>query len=221
MRKSAEAMYRATADDRGTIQALARQLDKAQEDGGIDLELSPKFSIGPAPADIFSATLRALQIKLPRLELRSSLLLSTSASSHPLYNKIKRFPYAIVSNRRYFAAEHAKTIDDSLVLVKVLGMGPWAGELREIFVVDQPKVGVHHYGFVRWFVPASPELAEGSTWAGLPDLKVNLWQPNTYLGPDDEGPANLIQLDDIICHVIRRETTVCETKCWLTVTVKA
>lgn len=33
MRKSAEAMYKATADDRGTIQALARQLDEAQEDG--------------------------------------------------------------------------------------------------------------------------------------------------------------------------------------------
>ncbi|KAF7367759.1 hypothetical protein MSAN_00839900 [Mycena sanguinolenta] len=33
MYKSAEAMYKATSDDRGTIQALARQLDKAHEDG--------------------------------------------------------------------------------------------------------------------------------------------------------------------------------------------
>lgn len=30
---STAAMYKATADDRGTIQALARQLDKAREDG--------------------------------------------------------------------------------------------------------------------------------------------------------------------------------------------
>ncbi|KAJ6479999.1 hypothetical protein C8R47DRAFT_1074460 [Mycena vitilis] len=222
MRKSAEAMYRATADDRGTIQALARQLDKAQEDGGVDFELSAKFSIGPVPTHVFHQTLRALQIKLPRLALRSYLLLPTpESSSYPLFNKMKRFPYAIVSNRRYFAAEQAKFVDDSLVLVNTHGMDAWAGELREIFVVDQPKVGIHHYGFVRWFVPASPELLAGSPWAQLPDLKVHLWKPNVYLGPEEDGPGALIQLDDIISHVIRRETVVSETRCWLTVTVKA
>ena len=29
----ADAMYRASADDRGTVQALAQELDKAQEEG--------------------------------------------------------------------------------------------------------------------------------------------------------------------------------------------
>ncbi|KAF7377085.1 hypothetical protein MSAN_00127100 [Mycena sanguinolenta] len=93
LHRSAEAMYHATSDDRGTIQALARQLDKAHEDGGIVFQLSPKFSIGPVSAEIFNCALDALRIQLPGLNLRSSLALpSTDTPSYPLFNKMKRFP---------------------------------------------------------------------------------------------------------------------------------
>lgn len=115
------------------------------------------------------ALLTALQIQLPTLHIRSSLSLpsATLASSLPLFNKFKRFPYVIVANRRYTASAHAKTPYDSYVLVKThaLPEAPmWAGELQEIFVVDQPQIGVHRYGFVRWFVPAACGLVEECIW---------------------------------------------------------
>ncbi|KAJ7757939.1 hypothetical protein B0H16DRAFT_1822615 [Mycena metata] len=170
--KSVETMYKATNDDRGTVQALARQLDKAQEDGGIDFQLSPKFSIGPVDSDIFHLTLRTLQIQLPLLNIRSWLAVPppSAVPSLPLFNQMKRFPYAIIGNRRYSASLHAKTAFDSYVLVRThaLPEAPvWAGELREIFVVDEPKIGVHHYGFVEWFVPENPALAKETVWANF------------------------------------------------------
>lgn len=53
-----------------------------------------------------------------------------------------------------------------------------------------------------------------------PALRANLWKMDTYLGPDDDGPSGLIQLDDILSHVIRADVTVKEEKCWATVAVK-
>ncbi|KAF7371377.1 hypothetical protein MSAN_00774200 [Mycena sanguinolenta] len=227
LHRSAEAMYHATSDDRGTIQALARQLDKAHEDGGIVFQLSPKFSIGPVSAEIFNCALDALRIQLPGLNLRSSLALpSTDTPSYPLFNKMKRFPYAVISNRRYYSAEHAKSNYDSLVLVRtegVPGQPLSAGELREIFVVDDPKIGRHYYGFVRWLVPA--EVPAGNSvwaaWKQYAPLRAQIWELNTYLKTGDVGPGNLIQLNDIICHVVRTDVVIEDTKYWLTVGVKA
>ncbi|KAF8131721.1 hypothetical protein K438DRAFT_1788226 [Mycena galopus ATCC 62051] len=164
-------MYQATADDRGTVQALARQLDKAQEDGGFDFQLSPKFSLGAVAPAIFHLTLRNLQLHLLHMNLRSSIALpTTDAPSLPLFKKMKRFPYVIISNRRYLAAEHAKSPSDSYFMVRthaIPGSSTWVGELREIFAVDQPQVGIHYYGFIRWFVPVEPSVSSGSVWANL------------------------------------------------------
>ncbi|KAJ7749137.1 hypothetical protein B0H16DRAFT_1461303 [Mycena metata] len=168
MHQSAESMYRATADDRGTIQALARQLDKAQEDGGIDFQLSAKFSVGAISDIAFAQALSALRICLPLLNIRPSITLPNPihAVSVPLFNQMNRFPFAILSNRRYYASQHSKTPYDSYVLVRthaIPNVTEWAGELQEIFVVDQPQIGIHRYGFVRWFVPENA-LIRDTVW---------------------------------------------------------
>lgn len=126
--------------------------------------------MGSLPPEIFQVVLTALQIQLPRLNLRSAMVMPTSEDSHPLHNRANRFDHVVITNRRYLAAEHAKSPYDSFVLVRthtIPGVMTWAGELREIFVIDQPRVGVHHYGFVRWFVPVEPSILSDTVWAQL------------------------------------------------------
>lgn len=50
-------------------------------------------------------------------------------------------------------------------------------------------------------------------------LKVNLWQADTYLGPEDEGPEELINLEDIVSHVVRQTALIGDQMPWATVIV--
>ncbi|KAJ6501497.1 hypothetical protein C8R47DRAFT_1107562 [Mycena vitilis] len=221
---STEAMYNATADDRGTIQALARQLDKVAEDGGIDFQLSPQSSFAPLPAAVFDNVLDHLSVRFPLLTLRSAIAPAVGENSYPLYNRMQLFDHVIISQRRYYASTHRKNPYDSFVNVRVAtglqGQDSWAGELLEIFVVNQPKIGIHRYGLVRWFVPTDLDLAQ-TVWALYPHMKVSVWKADTHLTSADPGPGPLIQLDDILSHVVRSTAEALETKCWLTVALKS
>ncbi|KAJ7834061.1 hypothetical protein B0H14DRAFT_2591119 [Mycena olivaceomarginata] len=56
LRQAVELMYNATADDRGTVQALARELDAVGEDGGITFQLSTRAEIAQLdPAQAYTA----------------------------------------------------------------------------------------------------------------------------------------------------------------------
>ncbi|KAJ6517961.1 hypothetical protein C8R47DRAFT_1062533 [Mycena vitilis] len=164
---STEAMYNATADDRGTIQALARQLDKVAEDGGIEFQLSSQSSFAPLPAAVFDNVLDHLSVRFPLLTLRSAIAPAVGENSYPLYNRMQLFDHVIISQRRYYASTHRKNPYDSFVNVRVAtvqGQDSWVGELLEIFVVNQPKIGIHRYGLVRWFVPTDLDVTQ-TVWA--------------------------------------------------------
>jgi hypothetical protein len=57
--------------------------------------------------------------------------------------------------------------------------------------------------------------SKADNWVHSPRLKIAIWKADKYLTADDEGPHNLIAMDDILGSVICMSTKVARTKCWV------
>ncbi|KAJ7864719.1 hypothetical protein B0H13DRAFT_2237002 [Mycena leptocephala] len=170
LREAVEIMYHATADDRGTVQALARDLDTAQEDGGIDFQLSTRAEKGQLSPELYFCILRHLQIRLPNVKLHSFVEHAPSSDSLMLEPHGILFNDVIVRRSRYLASSRSPHPYTSLIAVRTSAANDaqtWVGELRSIVAIEQPGTKtVHRFGFVRWFRPTTTEL--GSTvWSQL------------------------------------------------------
>ncbi|KAJ7483009.1 hypothetical protein B0H11DRAFT_1209603 [Mycena galericulata] len=103
-------MYRASADDRGTVQALARDLEAAREDAGIQFQLSARSEIAMLPSHLYSALLQNLRLRfpnLPNLLLHSFLSRETASNSVSLLPKGVLFDHVVVKHTRYTASSRA------------------------------------------------------------------------------------------------------------------
>ncbi|KAJ7816338.1 hypothetical protein B0H13DRAFT_1923633 [Mycena leptocephala] len=204
LRQAVEIMYRATDDDRGTVQALARELDAAQED---------------AP-ELYFALLSHLQIRLPNARLHSFVELAPSPDSLVLEPHGILFNYVIVRHARYLASSRASHPYNSFIAVRssaALNALTWVGELQSIVAIEQPgSKTIHRFGFMRWFRPATVALV-GTVWSQFSALKVQIWDAETYLKPADCGPDVLIDLQDIASHVVRMDVVIRGQKYWATI----
>jgi hypothetical protein len=109
---------------------------------------------------LYSAVLHFLRSRLPTLKLRSHLSLGTPGDeSTSLRTKVTFFDYVVVSQRRYWALSRASAPFNSFVAVCTSENSISVGELLDIVVVDQDKVGHHVLGHVRWLVPLSMDLS--------------------------------------------------------------
>ncbi|EDR11390.1 uncharacterized protein LACBIDRAFT_323939 [Laccaria bicolor S238N-H82] len=123
-------MFDATADDRGTVQALARDLEEHHKDDGVIFSLSPRFERREMDSGLYAAVLRHVSILFPHLKLRSLIVTNPTSDSIPLMKEAFFFDYAVVNQCRYLASKRARNSMNSLVKVFISE----AGETWDIFV---------------------------------------------------------------------------------------
>ncbi|KAJ7156359.1 hypothetical protein C8R46DRAFT_1115786 [Mycena filopes] len=220
LRQAVQIMYHATEDDRGTVQALARGLDSVNLDAGITFQLSTRAEKGKLPSDLYDSLLQHLQLRLTNLQLHSYFSIgppgSWTLSGHAVF-----FDYVVIQNRRFLASSRAASSANSLVAVRTSsapGASLWVGELLAVFAIKQDNIGTHRFGHVRWLRPSTTPIA-GTVWSDFAALTVQVWHPNNYLTPADDGPEPLIELNNIVCHVVRMDVVIKGQRRWATITV--
>ncbi|KAF8155108.1 hypothetical protein K438DRAFT_2026517 [Mycena galopus ATCC 62051] len=220
LRRAVELMYHATADDRGTVQALARELDTARENGGITFQLSTRAEKGQLPPQLYFYVLEHFQIRLPDLKLHSFIDLAPSPDSIGLEPNAILFDHVIINQSRYLASSRAAHPHSSFIALRSsagINTRIWVGELRSILAIQQPgSKAVHRFGYVRWFRPTTIDISR-TVWSEFSSLNVQVWDADTYLLPTDNGPEPLIQLEDIFSHVVRLDVSIRGQKYWATI----
>ncbi|KAK0470420.1 uncharacterized protein EV420DRAFT_1616565 [Desarmillaria tabescens] len=157
--ESIASMYKATADNCGTVQALVQESDEVYKDGDIALQMSPHSRSIKLPIDVYDSLLRHLQARFPALHLRSYFALG-DATSLPLDPRAIIFDYAIVAQRHYWSLSHANSNANSLVAICTGSQHNdiRIGELLDIITLQQKELGVQSLGHVRWLKPANISL---------------------------------------------------------------
>ncbi|KAJ7170889.1 hypothetical protein C8R43DRAFT_1120617 [Mycena crocata] len=219
LRDAVDLMYRATDNDRGTVQALARDLDSVNLDAGVIFQLSPQAENGKLPLNIYTCVLQHLQIRLTHVQLHSYLSISPSPESRTLFPNTLFFDYAVVRNRRYLASHRSSTNASSLIAVHTSsapGANLWLAELLSVFAIKQDTIGTQKFSHVRWFRPSTTSLT-GTIWADFAPLSVRVWSIDEYLTAADDGPEPLIELSDIVCHVVRMDVIIRGQHHWATI----
>lgn len=161
----AAAMYKASADDRGTVQALAQELDEAQETGGVSFKLSDRGETGLIPSSLYFEVFRHFQERLAPGTIYSYIALPPSPQSQPLLCRATFFDHVIVDHNQFAASRRSGSTADSLVGVNINEVLQ-VGELLDIFVINQPVTGLHHFGHMRWMVPSEISLVN-TIWDSL------------------------------------------------------
>ncbi|KAF7363429.1 hypothetical protein MSAN_00998700 [Mycena sanguinolenta] len=220
LRQAVTVMYHATADDRGTVQALARELDAARADEGIDFELSAHSEKAQLHPELYFCVLQHLQLRLPNVQLHSFVERAPSTDSIALDTMAVHFNHVIVRDYRFLASSRASHPFSSFAVVRpstTPNARAWVGELRSIVAVQQPGTKTfHRFGHMRWFRPANTTL-DGTVWAQFSPLKVQIWDADKYLEAADCGPENLIDLRDLACHVARLDVVIRGRNYWATI----
>lgn len=178
-------MHDATADNRGTLQQLARELDEARQDGmslpnlcddlrpttyvyvfveSIALQLSPRFSRDHMPDELYHLFLAQLQMRLPLQRFHHDLAVPDDPTSIAVPNIAHFFDYAIISGSRYYAARRTTSLANSLAIVRVSESGDvWVAKILDIVAYNSPPVPHQLFAHVQWLSPA-PLTFEGTAW---------------------------------------------------------
>ncbi|KAJ7732892.1 hypothetical protein B0H16DRAFT_1468405 [Mycena metata] len=187
--------------------------------GGINFELSTRAERSQLSAELYFCLLRHLQLRLPNVKLHSFVELAPSPDSLVLNPHGILFNHVVVKHFRYLASSRASSPHNSWVAVRsssAVDAQIWVGELRSIVAIEQPGSSiVHRFGFMRWFRPTSANL-DRTVWAQFASLNVQVWDADTYLQSEDDGPDLLINLQDIITHVVRSDVIIRGHKYWAT-----
>ena len=134
---------------------------------GIHFKLSTHANALTIPPDLYSVIFCHFQVRQPDVELHSYLAIAPSQTSIPLLNQATFFDHVILNNKRYLAlSRSSRGPADSLVAIRTSASQVWVGELSDIFIINQPKLGIHRFGRVRWFAPFEHDLT-GTIWAAL------------------------------------------------------
>ncbi|KAI0070303.1 hypothetical protein K474DRAFT_1680242, partial [Panus rudis PR-1116 ss-1] len=212
------AMYKATADDRGTIHALASELDAAEEYEGVHFELGKKAEVCEMSPQLYALLLQSLRERLPLLKIRSWLQASDDLQELPLRTTATFYDHVIVNQSKLAALSRSNTHAESLIAIQMPNR-IWVGELLDIIVFSQEQLGFHRFGHVRWLKPYNGDDISETPWSDCSSLGVTLWRSDSYLGSEEPGPMPLIDLADIIGYAIRLKLTIDETDIWGTITI--
>ncbi|GJF00435.1 hypothetical protein PsYK624_167230 [Phanerochaete sordida] len=217
--RAVEAMSKTSEDDRGTVQALAQELDEQYEHAGIKLRMSTRYETANPSPELYSALLRFFQTCVPDIRYRSWIAAGDD-ESYPLMPSAIFFDHVVINQRRYTSLLRSNASAEALVVVRINDAGStWVGELLEIFSTTQIPLGTRVFGYMRWFVPFEKDITL-TPWRECARLGVRLWQHGIYLTPDDNGPSPIIDLEHIIGHAVRADITVGEAEAWATNVVR-
>jgi hypothetical protein len=134
---------------------------------GVTFQLSTRSTKAPMPHDLYYRVLSHLQTRLPNIELHSHIALSPSLTSIPLLSQATFFDHVIIDQERYTASLRAVSAAGALIAVRTSSHGGyWVGELRDIFVINQPAFGIRRFGWMRWFQRVEFDTSN-SIWAQL------------------------------------------------------
>ncbi|KZV60007.1 hypothetical protein PENSPDRAFT_558091, partial [Peniophora sp. CONT] len=157
-----DAMYLATADDRGTVQALSREVDERNEDGGVKFALSRRSVDINMPPDLYAQVLAYLRLRLP-FPVRSHITLGPAVALHA---EATFFDYVVISQRRYWASSRTNNRANTIVAVCTDAGQYTVGELTSIVGISQPQLPVIRLGLVRWLVSCEDAPVE-SHWSAM------------------------------------------------------
>ncbi|VDB94096.1 unnamed protein product [Peniophora sp. CBMAI 1063] len=205
---SVDAMYLATADDRGTVQALSREMDEQAEDGGVIYALSMRSVKGVLMPDLYSQVLAHLQLRLP-VSVRSDIVLGPATA---LRREVTFFDYAVIFQRRYWASSRTNSRANALIAVAAEHGQYTVGELTTIIGISQPELPLIRLGHVRWLVRAPADVSTDSRWKAILNYRVCLWLPDEYA-----AETSLIQLDEILGHVVITDARVDGVRRWVSI----
>ncbi|OCH84788.1 hypothetical protein OBBRIDRAFT_798774 [Obba rivulosa] len=210
------AMFKASSDDRGTLQALSQKIDEQTEDAMLNLNLSPRYSFESLPPHIYFAFLHYLQKMRPGLAFHSMIAVNMNPDSICIQDRALLFNYVIVNGKRFYASSRSSKRAESFIAIRD-AHDPACyliGELIHILSVTNSRLGQFVLGHIDWFCP-SEVRQEDTAWAECADLHVRLWKPDVF---DTSNRANaLINLQDIISGVVRATVHAGETRCWATI----
>ncbi|EPS99806.1 hypothetical protein FOMPIDRAFT_1030690 [Fomitopsis schrenkii] len=162
IKTSIDAMYQATADDRGTVQALAREVDQESEDGGVMFSLSQRGTEEDMEPLLYEQVLWYVRVR--GIHARSHLALGAGV---PLLPTATFFDYVVVSQHRYWASSRNSNNANSLAAIAQNLNQVAVGELLKIVALAQPQLtaGVIYLGVVRWLVPVDNAHSPESAWS--------------------------------------------------------
>ena len=178
-------MYTASNDDRGTVQALARELEEVHQDGTLHLltirpcsspahhcsddvlyQLSPRHEVSELNSKMYHALLRHVNMIYPTLDIRS-FMDAPSATSMPLVATAVVFDSVVIRGSRFRASRRSQNAHGSLVEVALDGTGrTGVGELTDILLVEQPHCGTLTLGVIKWLSPLQIDIHE-TVWQKL------------------------------------------------------
>ncbi|RXW14412.1 hypothetical protein EST38_g11447 [Candolleomyces aberdarensis] len=211
-------MFKASSDDRGTVQALAQELDEANIDDSVIYAFSPRFETRRLDSALYYRLLNYLSTVFPSENLRSWNEADPLPGSVPLVSEALFFDYVIIQGRRYHASHRAGNAKNSMVEVFVSQMGnTWIGELQDIIQIEQ-KPSKFVLGSFRWLQPLALDLSQ-SLWQTYTPLGVQLWDLNANAHPA-RAPSPFLPLRLIKCHVATYETVIDMHPCVATLSIQ-
>ncbi|KZP21905.1 hypothetical protein FIBSPDRAFT_739745 [Athelia psychrophila] len=165
MQAMVDSMYRASSDDRGTVQALARELEEAHQDGDIIFQLSTRHESRDLNANMYHGILKYIRDTFPALQLRSVFEVS-SPGFQPFPLRARFYDHGIIRGSRYIASSRGANGRNSYVQVAIDDVGnSRVGELTDVIAVDLPGTGKSlMFGLVAWLIPLDL------------DVHLTLWQ---------------------------------------------
>ncbi|KAJ3536169.1 hypothetical protein NMY22_g6153 [Coprinellus aureogranulatus] len=99
-KSATKAMFAASEDDRGTVQALAKELDEADTDIDVAYSLSPRYTESRLSNELYARVVRYLSARFPLARLRS---LNDPDSSPGI---IANTTYCLVNDQHKYALGH-------------------------------------------------------------------------------------------------------------------
>jgi hypothetical protein len=179
MSLSVDAMLASTNDERGTVRALAREIEEAHADrqcctstvmdtdlqftGGINYRFSNRVVKAYASAKLYKAIFDHLQLLLPNQSLRSHI---QSGDGICVPRQTAFFEWVVIRGRRYTI--HSTTVNPMNAVVAVrAGESTYAvARLEQLlaFRLDASELPIVRLAVLRYLTPSTTALPADSVW---------------------------------------------------------
>ncbi|KAF7290474.1 alcohol dehydrogenase [Mycena kentingensis (nom. inval.)] len=189
------------SDMRGTLAAMAAEIETLSADTSIT------FSLGPWANQPLDQAIQNDLLEFYAASIPSPPVVARNSAAHPanavfLYNQARIHDFFIRDGRRINTSKTlGQKANSSLIQIDLAGTR-YVGEILRIMTHNQPGVAQsQHLLDVRW-LRRDVEF-DMSPWAPYPELEIYAWVHGVYLQPGEPGPPHIIPLDLVISQASR------------------
>ncbi|RDX44514.1 hypothetical protein OH76DRAFT_1096263 [Lentinus brumalis] len=162
-------MFEATADNRGTLQQLAQELEVAyaDADGNASFRLSSQTTRSRMPAELYWQLVIYLKDRNPFQEFHSIVACPRTSTSILIADEAQHYNHITLNGHTYHASRRSRSSKDSFALIQTSGGAglTWAGEIVDIFSYDVPGIQRRLVVHVKWLRPRRGLSLQGTPWA--------------------------------------------------------